>query len=201
LFLEALEKVHHEGKLRFSGDLADLAETDRFLQYLAPLRKAEWVVYAKPPFGGPLQAIGYLGRYTHRVAISDQRILKVRDGRVTFQWKDYRRKEKQNSLEMTLEADEFLRRFLIHVLPPGFPRIRYYGFLANRNRREQLALCRKLLTEPATELLPEPRRCRDLAKVLDQKPEPPCPQCRQGTMRRVGFVAGYLWPLTPPDTS
>jgi hypothetical protein len=201
LFLEALEKAHRKGKLRFSGDLAWLQDTDRFVQYLQPLRKAEWVVYSKPPFGGPLQAIRYLGRYTHRVAISDQRILKVRDGNVTFQWKDYRRKEKHNSQEMTIEADEFIRRFLIHVLPPGFTRIRYYGFLANRNRRQMLARCRKLLTEPVTELLPEQKRCREIAKALDRRTPSPCPQCRRGEMRRIGIVAAYQWPLRPPDTS
>ncbi|MCU1327442.1 MAG: putative transposase y4qJ, partial [Bryobacterales bacterium] len=148
-----------------------------------------------------LQAIRYLGRYTHRVAISDHRILKVRDGSVTFQWKDYRRKEKHNSQEMTVQAGEFIRRFLIHVLPPGFPRIRYYGFLANRNRRQMLALCRQLLTEPVTELLPEQKRCRAVAKSLDQRQPLRCPHCRQGVMRRVGIVAAYLWPLKPPDTS
>ncbi|MCU1328534.1 MAG: putative transposase y4qJ [Bryobacterales bacterium] len=159
------------------------------------------MVYSKPPFGGPLQAIRYLGRYTHRVAISDQRILKARDGSVTFQWKDYRRKEKHNSQEMTVEAGEFIRRFLIHVLPPGFPRIRYYGFLANRNRRQMLVLCRKLLTEPVAELLPEQKRCREIARALDRRPSATCPECRQGEMRRIRIVAAYLWPLRPPDTS
>ena len=109
---------------------------------------------------------------------------------MTFQWKDYRRKQKHNSQEMTVTAEEFIRRFLIHVLPPGFPRIRYYGFLSNRNRRAMLALCRKLLTAPVTELLPAKERCKEIAKALDQRPPTLCPHCRQGVMWRVGVMPG-----------
>jgi hypothetical protein len=117
------------------------------------------------------------------------------------EWGTIREKEKHNSQEMTVEAGEFIRRFLIHVVPPGFTRIRYYGFLANRKRRQMLALCRKLLTEPVTELLPEQKRCREIARALDRRPPATCPGCRRGEMRRIGIVAAYLWPLKPPDTS
>jgi hypothetical protein len=122
--------------------LAPLRERDAFQQYLAPVRKAEWVVYAKRPFAGPEQVLDYVGRYTHRVAISNNRILDVEDGKVRFRWKDYRHGNQQKT--MTLSADEFIRRFLIHVLPSGFQHIRYYGFLGNRYREEKLAHCREL---------------------------------------------------------
>src|SRR5271165_7017590 len=156
LFLEALEEAFQQGELQFFGDLEPLQETAAFHACLAPLRDAEWVVYAKPPFGGPQQAIEYLGRYTHRVAISNQRLVSHQDGQVCFRWKDYRHKHKQNSKLMTIDAAEFLRRFLLHTLPPGFQRIRHFGFLANCHRQLKLALCRKLLANPIVDLLPPP---------------------------------------------
>jgi hypothetical protein len=125
LFLEALEKAYAAGEIQFFSDLEPLREPSAFAQYLAPVRETEWVVYAKPPFGGPQQVLEYLGRYTHRVAISNERLLGWQDGQVSFRWKDYRHPEKQKV--MTVSAEEFIRRFLLHALPPGFPRIRYYG--------------------------------------------------------------------------
>src|SRR5579872_3896185 len=144
LFLEALEKAFLKRKLRFFGELEHLQEPAAFQQYLAPVCEAEWVVYAKPPFGGPQQVLAYLGRYTHRTAISNQRILNVENRQVTFQWKDYRHKDKQKSRVMTVDADEFIRRILMHVQEPGFKRIRYCGWMASRHKKEKLGLCQKL---------------------------------------------------------
>ncbi len=201
LFLAALDKSFRDGKLRFHGELEPLRDPVAFARYLAPLRQQEWVVYAKPPFGGPQQALEYLGRYTHRVAISNQRLLAVRNGEVTFQWKDYRSKDRQNSRVMTLAAEEFIRRFLLHTLPPGFQRIRHFGLLANRHRERRLALCRQLLTHPVAELLPEPARCRQLSQALASRPPLRCPNCGAGVMIRLGFLPAYRWPASPPDTS
>jgi len=143
LFLDNLQAAFEAGELRFFGDLAELAEPSVFAKRLREIRRIEWVVYAKPPFGSPEQVLAYLGRYTHRVAISNSRLVSLADGRVGFRWRDYRHRGK--SKVMTLEAFEFIRRFLLHSLPDGFHRIRHYGFLANGHRAEMLALCRKLL--------------------------------------------------------
>ncbi len=201
LFLEAVDEAFAEGKLQFHGELESLADRSAFAQYLAPLRGKEWVVYSKPPFGGPQQALEYLGRYTHRVAISNERLLAVRDGEVTFQWKDYRHKHKHNSRAMTLASDEFIRRFLIHTLPAGFQRIRHFGFLANRHRKEKLELCRKLLETPATELLPNAMQCLILLAALTPCPEVHCPKCKTGVLVRIGYLPAYRWPERPPDSS
>jgi hypothetical protein len=201
LFLEALRKAFQQGKLRFVGQIQPLQTPAAFHRYLAPVEQSEWVVYAKPPFGGPQQVLEYLGRYTHRVAISNQRILAVHNHQITFQWKDYRHQHKQKSRLMTLEADEFIRRFLLHTLPPGFQRIRHFGFLTNRHRQEKLALCRQLLTRPVTELLPAAAQCLLLLTVLTAQPPARCPQCKQGTMIRLGFVPAHLWLARPLDTS
>jgi len=136
LFLQALGKAFENHQLEFFGELEPLKDQTAFLSFLDPLRKSEWVVYAKKPFGGPQTAIQYLGRYTHRVALSNDRILGVSPGRVTFQWKDYRSKYRHKSRSMTLDAEEFIRRFLIHTLPAGFQRIRYFGLMANRHRKQ-----------------------------------------------------------------
>jgi hypothetical protein len=201
LFLEALDHAFAAGKLHFFGELEALNEAASFAQYLAPVRQAEWVVYAKPPFGGPQRVLDYLGRYTHRVAISNHRLLDIQNGQVTFQWKDYRHKHKQKSRAMTLDAHEFIRRFLVHTLPDGFQRIRHFGFLTNRHRREKLALCRTLLTNPITGLLPQPTPCSLLPRALTAPQIIHCPQCKVGVMIRLGFVPAYLWPARPPDTS
>lgn len=143
LFLEALEKAFRTGKLKFVSSLQHLCEAGAFNRYLGSVRRINWIVYSKPPFGGPERVLDYLGRYTHRIAISNNRLIDIEDGKVRFSWKDYRNGNQRKV--MTLDADEFIRRFLIHVLPPGFQRIRYYGFLGNRYRKEKLARCRQLL--------------------------------------------------------
>src|SRR5438132_10422970 len=147
LFLEKLLNAFDAGNLEFFSLLESLRDRSSFLDYLAPLREAEWVVYAKRPFAGPEQVLDYVGRYTHRVAISNNRLLDIAEGKVSFRYKDYR--HDAQSKTMTLDAEEFIRRFLLHVLPAGFQRIRYYGFLGNRYRKEKLARCRQLLDMPA----------------------------------------------------
>jgi len=156
LFLNELRAAFEAGQLRFLGDLADLAGRADFVRRLRDLRRLEWVVYAKPPFGGPEQVLAYLGRYTHRVAIANSRLIEVTGSDVAFRWKDYRHHGKAKL--MVLAAHEFIRRFLLHTLPDGFHRIRHYGFLANRHRAVKLALCRALLaaTPPTSE--PEPKQ-------------------------------------------
>jgi hypothetical protein len=150
LFLTRLKAAFDAGQLRFFGALASLEEPAMFTACLRPLRIIPWVVYAKRPFGGPEQVLDYLARYTHRVAIANSRLVALADGRVSFLWKDYRHHDKRKV--MTLDADEFIRRFLLHVLPDGFHRIRHYGYLANGVRAAKLAHCRRLLAtpEPAT---------------------------------------------------
>ena len=147
-FLEALEDAHRTGKLQFFGDSAGLADPKSFARWLAPLRKIEWVVYAKRPFAGPEAVLAYLSRYTHRVAIANSRLVAMDERGVTFKWKDYRDKsnpDKPRHKTMTLSPDEFMRRFLLHVLPGGFHRIRHFGLIANNGRKEKLALARELL--------------------------------------------------------
>ena len=147
-----------------------------FAQSVEPLKQQEWVVYAKPPFGGPKQVVEYLGRYTHRVAISNERLLSLEQGQVTFRWKDYRHEQRRKV--MTLEVEEFIRRVLLHSLPPGFQRIRYYGLLANCHRAGKLELCRQLLAAPLADLLPHTAGLR-LPVVLYVRN---CPRCRVGTL-------------------
>jgi hypothetical protein len=144
-FLEELAKAHRSGQLQFFGEYADLTDAMVFADWLAPLRKVEWVVYAKRPFAGPAAVLAYLSRYTHRVAISNQRLVALDERGVTFRWKDYRAKGKTRHKTMTLATDEFMRRFLLHVLPGGFHRIRHFGLIANAGRQENLARARKLL--------------------------------------------------------
>ncbi len=198
LFMEALEEAFEQGSLQFHGELERLRNKTAFTNYLLPLAQAEWVVYAKPPCGGPQQVLEYLGRYTHRTAISNQRLVSMENGNVSFRWKDYRQESKPKV--MTLEAGEFMRRFLIHILPPGFRRIRHFGFLANCHSKEKLALCRHLLTSPVTDLLPQQEPCRELLQALLAQPAR-CPKCGIGEMIRVDVLPVYLWPAQPPDTS
>jgi len=148
-FLEALVQLHGAGRLKFFGEHAALKQARAFTDWLAPLRKCEWVVYAKRPFAGPQAVLAYLSRYTHRVAISNQRLIALDERGVTFRWKDYRAKGEAPIKTMTLSAAEFMRRFLLHVLPSGFHRIRHYGLLANAGRRKNLAHVRQLLQVPA----------------------------------------------------
>ena len=148
-FLEALEQAHRAGRLRLLGEQAPLADATTFARWLAPLRACEWVVYAKRPFAGPAAVLAYLSRYTHRVAISNRRLLGMDERGVTFRWKDYRAKGCTRYKAMTLAPAEFMRRFLLHVLPAGFHRIRHYGLLANGTRTASLARARQLLDAPA----------------------------------------------------
>ena len=152
LYLRYLQQTYAAGKLRFHGELQELSESKGFARYLTPLHDSEWVVYAKAPFGGPDRVLDYLGRYTHRVAISNNRLEELKDGQVSFAYKDY--KHEQRHKVMTVSADEFLRRFLLHVLPDSFQRIRHYGLLGNRHRAENLTRCRELLAMPAPIPLP-----------------------------------------------
>lgn len=199
LFLEALHQAYAAGKLQFFGDLAELSDPSRFARFLAPLKKRKWVVYAKAPFGGPQQVLQYLGRYTHRVAISNRRLLALQDGQVTFAWKDYRDGQQK---EMTVSADEFIRRFLVHSLPPGFQRIRYYGFLANCHRAATLELCRRCLAAPASDLLPRPADYRDFYLALTGRDPRRCPQCGIGILIRLGLIGPTHAPLSEyVDTS
>ncbi len=184
LFLEALARAHEHHKLTFNGTIAYLAEPLAFKRLLASLRAREWWVYAKRPFGGPEQVLAYLGRYTHRVAISNQRLLALQDGNVTFSWIDYARGNQQRP--MTLKTDEFIRRFLLHVLPRGFQRLRQFGLLANRRRRHKLALCRKLLGSEAEHTVsnqPLPRDYQSLYETITGESLVQCPACRAGKMK------------------
>jgi Putative transposase/Transposase zinc-binding domain len=174
LFLEGLQRVFEAGKLRFFGALAGLTSSPVFAQQLAALRRIDWVVYAKRPFGGPEQVLAYLGRYTHRIAISNSRLIKLEDGRVSFRWRDYRHHDKVKV--MTLAADEFIRRFLLHSLPDGFHRIRHYGFLANGHRAAKLALCRQLLATPPP-APPPPTDYREHYRQLTGLSLEICPCC------------------------
>ena len=177
LFLAELDKAFQAGKLAFFSSLQMLHEHAAYRHYLVPLRRAKWVVYSKPPFAGPQQVLDYLGRYTHRIAISNNRLLSIDGGQVCFRWKDYRNGARSRT--MTLAAEEFIRRFLLHVLPDGFQRIRYYGFLCNRYRQQKLARCRELLGMP--ELQPatgEPYDdYRDRYEVLAGTSLKECPVC------------------------
>jgi hypothetical protein len=183
LFVEALEKAFDAGELRFFAALDPLRERDAFRRHLAPVRRAKWVVYAKPPFAGPDQVLDYVGRYTHRVALSNDRLLDIEDGKVRFRWKDYRQGSRRKT--MTLDADEFIRRFLLHVLPDRFQRIRYYGLLGNRHRGPNLARCRALLGMPEPEPDDTVKDYRDRCEELTGVSLWECPVCRHGRMIQV----------------
>ena len=172
-FLEELQELHHRGELHFYGEHAALADPARFTEWLAPVRQVEWVVYAKRPFAGPAPVLAYLSRYTHRVAISNSRLIAYDERGVTFRWKDYREKGRTRYKTMTLEPHEFMRRFLLHVLPRGFHRIRHYGLLGNARRASHLATVRALLhappAQPAASNSSDPGTCT---------PPPHCFLCR-----------------------
>jgi hypothetical protein len=180
LVLEKLAIAHQAGQLQFFGKHVSLANGRAFAAFLAPLQKPDWVVYAKRPFGGPTEVLRYLARYTHRVAISNSRLISHDDKGVTFKWKDYRLKGPEQYKQMTLGTDEFIRRFLLHVLPQGFHRIRYYGFLTSQSRARNVARIRELLAAP---LIPVDV-IRALGPSAEQPNEPdhPCPCCG-GAMR------------------
>ncbi|WP_081988141.1 IS91 family transposase [Sphingomonas sp. 37zxx] len=189
LFLTRLMALREAGRLGFYGRLAHLADRRAFLRHLSPVRKKNWVVYAKPPFAGPEAVLAYLSRYTHRVAISNSRLLRFDDTGVTFHYKDYRRDGADRQQTMTLAADEFIRRFLLHVLPKGFHRIRHYGLLAGATRKAQLDQARRLLgvaSQPDTDPLDEPTDVR-----------PPCPCCG-GQMVIIETFERWRQPRAPP---
>lgn len=181
LFLEGLATLHAAGRLIFHGDLAALAEADAFAALLAPLRRADWVVYAKRPFGGPEAVLAYLARYTHRVAIANSRIVALDRHGVTFCWKDYRARSAGKAWRktMTLAAHEFIRRFLLHVLPDGFHRIRHYGLLASGRRAGGIARIRQIIAAPMPAVTTADREAEISAGQSDPVDErrPPCPCC------------------------
>jgi hypothetical protein len=184
VFLEALQKAFDAGKLEFFNTAAQLRERPAFLRHLAVSRKNDWVVYAKPPFAGTAEdVLRYVARYTHRVAISNERLVEIADGRVRFRWRDYRHHNKQKIMPVT--ADEFIRRFLLHVLPPGFRRIRYFGFLCNRHRTAKLALCRALLSMPEPATPSTKKDDRDLYQELTGRSLRQCPVCQHGHMIQI----------------
>jgi Putative transposase/Transposase zinc-binding domain len=189
LFLTRLRELHTEGRLHFFGDHVALNDRSAFQRYLAPLRKKKWVVYAKPPFAGPEAVLAYLSRYTHRVAISNRRLISFDETGVTFRYKDYRRDGAERQRTMTVSADEFIRRFLLHVLPKGFHRIRHYGLLATAGRKANVARARKFLAAP------EPSETEELAP--EPAPRPPCPCCG-GRMVVIEVFERSAQPRAPP---
>jgi hypothetical protein len=189
LFLTRLHELHTEGRLHFFGDQVAMNDRRAFLRYLAPLRKKNWVVYAKPPFAGPEAVLAYLSHYTHRVAISNRRLISFDETGVTFRYKDYRRDGVDRQRTMTLRPDEFIRRFLLHVLPKGFHRIRHYGLLASAGRKANVALARQLLAVPAPAEPEQP--------APPPGPRPPCPCCG-GRMVVIEIVQRAAQARAPP---
>jgi hypothetical protein len=182
-YLDGVRKLFAAGRLKLPDNWRESADPAAFARRLTPLYRRDWVVYAKRPFGGPEQVLKYLARYTHRIAISNSRLVEVAEGRVTFRYKDYA--DQHPSKTMTLSADEFLRRFVQHVLPKGFVKVRHYGLLANRCREERLAVCRRLLVVAAGRLV---------AAAAKKEGEPACPVCPYCGSRRLAYV-----PLPAPD--
>ena len=183
-FLHALRQSFERGELEFHGKLSELCNAATFGEYLQSSYAAEWVVYAKPPFNGPRQVLRYLAGYTHRVAISNRRLLSMEDGNVRFRWKDYRTGGRRRV--MTLTATEFLRRFLLHILPKGFQRIRHYGFLANRCRASAVEHCRQLIDATQEPTQPLPSTSDGEVTIL-------CAECGRGTMVCVLVVPAGMW--------
>jgi hypothetical protein len=196
LFLEKLTAAYQAGRLEFFADQAALAEPPVFRARVAALRKVEWVVYAKRPFGGPDAVLAYLSRYTHRIAIANSRLVAFDGERVTFKWKDYRAKGDARYKLMTLDADEFIRRFLIHVLPDGFHRIRHYGLFANANRAGNIALARQLLGVPNP--APSGDQGDSAEEGLEHEEWNACPCCGGRMIIIETFAPGCqprLWPI------
>jgi hypothetical protein len=203
LFLQYLQESFDVGKLQFFCSLQALQDRQAFTRHLDLVRNLEWVVYAKPPFAGPQQVVDYVGRYTHRVAISNHRLVDIEEGQVKFNWRDYRDNHQQKT--MTLSVDEFIRRFLLHVLPRGFHRIRYYGFLGNRHRKEKLERCRQLLgMAPPKESSPKPATpedYRDRYERLTGRSLRECPVCHRGRMITVTILVQVRSSPALQDTS
>jgi hypothetical protein len=190
-FVAALQCAFREGHLRFSGNLTLLAQPKIFAAWLRPLFRKDWVIYSKPPFGGPQHVLQYLGRYTHRVAISNHRLISFADGKVTFRWRDSAHQNQQRL--MTLSVDEFLRRFLFHLLPKGFVRIRHFGFLANRRRTVLLPLCFQLLSSRPASQTGQGSSTADGAKDLWR-----CPQCASPMAVIERLTAAQIQLRSPP---
>ena len=196
-YLELLIKARKSGALRFGGTTEVLADDPAFSAFIAKLRGTYWTVYAKAPFAGPEKLIDYLGRYTHRVAISNERIVGCDNGQVLFRWRDYRDKSRMKT--MPLAADEFIRRFLLHILPSGFMRVRHYGLFANRHRKTKLALRRAALDQPEPEPRPKPS-VEVLMQRLTGRDILACPQCGKGRLQLVMILrpSSQPWPTGPP---
>jgi len=199
LFLHYLDKAFAAGELNFFSAQRHLHEPAAFRRHLAPAYDTEWVVYAKRPFAGPAQVLDYVGRYTHRVAMSNNRLLSMDNGKVWFRWKDYRDGNRQKT--MTLDGGEFIRRFLIHVLPDGFHRVRYYGFLGNCHRARKLALCRELLAIAPAAPADPPADYRYRFEALTGRSLRACPRCHTGIMVVIDCIARPKVCLPAPDTS
>ncbi len=201
LFLEKLMDAWHAGELRFFGEFQILTNEQAFIDWLKPLRQCEWVVYAKRPFAGPEAVLAYLSRYTHRVAISNSRLVSLNEQGVTFYWKDYRRKGKYRKRKMTLSTDEFIRRFLIHILPTGFHRIRHYGLIANAGRKHNLARARELLIgtapEPSADSMTHSAGTSDGDQPNTLVPTWICPNCG-APMRIIETFLRNQLPRGPP---
>ena len=201
LFLEKLGDAHRAGTLQFFGEHRELAETKSFSDWLKPLRQIEWFLYAKRPFAGPDAVLAYLSRYTHRVAIANSRLIALDEQGVTFKWKDYRAKERVRHKTMTLASDEFMRRFLLHVLPAGFHRIRHYGLIANTTRKDNLARARELLIDEKTiESTDAETDAVDAADGSDASATYVCPDCGAAMIIIETFERGQL-PRAPPNRS
>ena len=198
LFLEQLSDAHRAGTLQFFGEHQALAETKSFSDWLKPLRQRPWVVYAKRPFAGPDAVLAYLSRYTHRVAIANSRLIAMDEQGVTFKWKDYRAKERHRHKTMTLAPDEFMRRFLLHVLPSGFHRIRHYGLIANTTRKDNLMRARELLMcEKTMEPADAETNSANTADGGDESVTYVCPDCG-APMRVIDIFLGGQLPRAPP---
>jgi len=194
-FIDFLKQAFSRGQLEFHGKLAFLAQPGAFAHRLNVSVRKDWVVYAKRPFGGPEQVLKYLARYTHRVAISNQRLIDLKDGRVRFRYKDYA--DQQQTKVMSVSSSESIRRFLMHALPSGFVRIRYYGFLANRHRRERLDLCRSLLgVKP--DAMPATERPGEWTETIDSPAKhETCPVCQRGRLVIVHALPAARPPRRP----
>lgn len=196
LFIDFLMKAFNQERLKFYGKISQLSNPELFAQLMKKCFETEWVVYAKPPFGGAEKVLDYLGRYTHRIAISNNRLLKVKDGKVCFSWRNYRQGNKVQT--MTLEAEEFIRRFLLHVLPSDFMRIRYFGFLSNRHRTKKLKSCRKLLHVHQTTVKSTIIDWKERYESLTGKKVDLCPFCYKGHLITIQKLLPWRFLFTRP---
>jgi len=197
-FVELLMKAFNQDRLKFYGKISHLSNPESFAQLIKKCFNTEWVVYAKPPFGGAEKVLDYLGRYTHRIAISNNRLLRVKDGKVSFSWRNYQQENKAQT--MTLEAEEFIRRFLLHVLPSGFMRIRYFGFLSNRHRTKKFERCREIFHDhQIKEKVPsQSLDWKSRYEFLTGKPVDLCPFCNKGLLITIRKLLPLRFPIIRP---